>query len=88
MNLFSFGNLEVKTLCKWLWILTFFMIFLRNQSLYIGIFEGISPYLKLKFYFIRFYLQYLEPIFMLLVLKFIFELVYKFYLKIGNSTVE
>lgn len=88
MDIFSFGKMEARKLCKWLWILIFLMIFLQKQSLNIGIFEGIPLYYKLKYYVMCFYLRYLEPILLLIILKFFFELVYKFYQKIGNNIGE
>ena len=51
----------------------------------VSLYEGASGLMKLKFYAAVFYGRFLEPIAILFTIKFSFELIYKFYERLGNS---
>lgn len=85
MSFLNFGDLNAKQLCKYLWILCFGIYFMRYFFTGVSIFEGASGLIKLKFYASIFYYKYLDPLAILFVIKFSFELIYKFYETLSNG---
>lgn len=85
MSFLNFGDLNAKQLCKYLWMLCFGIYFMRNFYAGVSLYEGAPALMKLKFYSSIFYYKILDPLAILFVIKYSFELIYKFYESLNGS---